>query len=408
MELSTIYGKIPRNLNGYFMKNGPKPIENIKYNHPFDGHGCINKFHFKDGQVFYSSIRIETNQYKEEKKANMQIYRTLGTNKFNNTIFDLNINNFSNIALLNYNDKLYSLFEGGLPWEIDYINNKTIKQESFNNNLLQYFSNNIYIPVSVHPKIYDDNIYNISSFIYGLMIFSNEKIEKFIKFPINENYYVHDFQINNRFYIIYLNRVEIDSFNSLCTSNKTILEAMKFKKNNKLLLIDRKSLKEYWLKVPLVYDKTVMHIAYTDQKDDKLIIDMSLIMNEFDMGQIEDPYNFDNLNLTRFIVDLNRMELKCVKTNIFGDMPIAYNSKYQLLINKNEIIMYNTKNLLYKRLYVDCLKLEEPAVYNEYIILIAHYSGYTGIYILDKNLEIASMSILQKEIHHGFHGIFIH
>lgn len=407
MELSRLYGSIPKNIKGCMLKNGPKPIKNIKYNHPFDGHGCINKFHFENDRILYSSIYIETDEYKKEHSSCKQLYRTLGTNLNQTDILNTNINNFSNISLIFYNNKLYSLFEGGLPWEIDYINNKTIKKESFNNPLLEKLSNNLYIPTSAHPKIYENELYNISGFLYGLTIYTDQEIKRTILFKKNENYYFHDFKITKTFYVIYLNRITVDLFDSIVISKKTILESIHFKNGNKLLLINKYTFKEYWINMPIVYDKPVMHMGYIKEIKDKIIIDMSIIINKFDIGNIEDPYSFDNLNLTRCIVDLEHMEVKCKKTNVYGDMPVKLNDKYYILINKNDIIVYNTHNLIYKKLYINCIKLEEPVVYEGYIILIAHYKNNTMIYILNKELEIISMNILKQEIHHGFHGLFI-
>lgn len=399
MELVTKFGSVPQNISGMMLKNSAKPIKNINYSHPLDGHGYINKFKFENGSIKYSGLRIETDEYKVEKKAQKQVYRSLGSNREHESLFNLKLNNFSSINVFEKQNKVYSLYEGGLPYEIDPITEKTIKKENFGNPIL---SNLGYVPSTVHPKIHDNITYNCVSFTVGLCIYSEEKFIKTIFFSPGKSYYFHDFCVSDKYFAIYLSPMQFDVLNSIIFPKKTIMESINFQKGAKIVLIEKDTLKEQWYDVPDEFDFPSLHIANFDDKH----LDVCLIESEFDMAKITNAHSYETSFLTRFTLG---EEVKALHiTEIPCDMPVVFNENKIVLINQYQVLIYDINTLQTKSKKIECLKLEEPAVYdNKYITLIAHNKNKTHLHVLDEDLNTISISELNKNISYGFHGTFI-
>lgn len=82
-----VQGKIPTDINGTFIKNGPNPLiddaETLR-SHWFSGDGMLHAFCIDDGQLYYCNRYIQTDKYKLEKKtgrretANLQDFTEIG------------------------------------------------------------------------------------------------------------------------------------------------------------------------------------------------------------------------------------------------------------------------------------------------------------------------------------------
>lgn len=67
-----IYGKVPTDLNGSYVKNGPNQyIENtdIERSHWFGGDSMLHAFCLKDGVLLYCNRFTKTNKHISEKKT---------------------------------------------------------------------------------------------------------------------------------------------------------------------------------------------------------------------------------------------------------------------------------------------------------------------------------------------------
>jgi carotenoid cleavage dioxygenase-like enzyme len=64
---AAIEGKVPMDLNGVYLRNGPNPKQKIqgKY-HWFDGDGMIHSIRIRNGRLFYSNRYVQTQKYKVE------------------------------------------------------------------------------------------------------------------------------------------------------------------------------------------------------------------------------------------------------------------------------------------------------------------------------------------------------
>ena len=66
MELKV--GKVPDDLNGVFLRNGPNPrvLPRSGRHHWFDGDGMVHAVRFAGGRVWYCNRQLETPRLKAE------------------------------------------------------------------------------------------------------------------------------------------------------------------------------------------------------------------------------------------------------------------------------------------------------------------------------------------------------
>jgi all-trans-8'-apo-beta-carotenal 15,15'-oxygenase len=111
------------------------------YGHYLDGDGYIAKLVFlPDGQVRFQSKFVSTGEIEREKEADKTLYRSTfrtqreprlvdlpgaGTVDINNAL-DLKLKNPSNTAVVFWGGRLFSLFEAGVPYEIDPVSLATL------------------------------------------------------------------------------------------------------------------------------------------------------------------------------------------------------------------------------------------------------------------------------------------
>jgi carotenoid cleavage dioxygenase-like enzyme len=73
-----VYGEIPRDLHGAYVRNGPNPqfAPDGRY-HWFDGDGMLHAVRFEDGRAFYTNKYIRTAGYDAERAAGKTLWRGL-------------------------------------------------------------------------------------------------------------------------------------------------------------------------------------------------------------------------------------------------------------------------------------------------------------------------------------------
>jgi carotenoid cleavage dioxygenase-like enzyme len=77
-NLKVISGRIPRDLSGAYMRNGPNPrFKPIYYAYPMDGDGMIHAVYFDNGQARYRNRFIHTSGFLTEQRAGRAIYGSL-------------------------------------------------------------------------------------------------------------------------------------------------------------------------------------------------------------------------------------------------------------------------------------------------------------------------------------------
>jgi carotenoid cleavage dioxygenase len=74
-NLSVIAGKIPPDLRGAYMRNGPNPLfKPIAYAYPMDGDGMIHAVYFDNGRARYRNRFVQTAALAAERRAGRAIY----------------------------------------------------------------------------------------------------------------------------------------------------------------------------------------------------------------------------------------------------------------------------------------------------------------------------------------------
>lgn len=74
-DLPVIAGKIPGDLSGAYMRNGPNPMfKPLSYTYPFDGDGMIHAVYLDNGQARYRNRFVQTRGLVAEQRAGRAIY----------------------------------------------------------------------------------------------------------------------------------------------------------------------------------------------------------------------------------------------------------------------------------------------------------------------------------------------
>ena len=121
-----VEGKLPPGLVGTLFRNGPGLLEigSTKLDQPFDGDGMVCSFTFTgDGSVRFSNRYVQTAGYVAEKAAGKMLFKgafaTGATMPGLFNPFDFNVKNVANTHVVAIAGRLWALWEGGLPHELD-------------------------------------------------------------------------------------------------------------------------------------------------------------------------------------------------------------------------------------------------------------------------------------------------
>ena len=131
VAIHPIRGKIPKELCGFFYKNGPGRLERggRRVHHPFDGDGMITSIRFKRGEAKLSNRFIRTAGWQKEEKAGKFIYRgVFGTQRPGGPIanaFDLRFKNIANTHVVKLGNQLLALWEAAGPHSLDPVSLET-------------------------------------------------------------------------------------------------------------------------------------------------------------------------------------------------------------------------------------------------------------------------------------------
>ncbi|KAG2485817.1 hypothetical protein HYH03_015527 [Edaphochlamys debaryana] len=121
-----VEGTIPPELYGTYFRNGPAlQVNNPRYKrHLFDGDGMVLSLGFREGGAFFRNRYVRTEGFVKEQDAGRPLYRNSftrgsadGSPWFNP--FDLAFKNVANTGVIRWADKLFALWEAGLPYALD-------------------------------------------------------------------------------------------------------------------------------------------------------------------------------------------------------------------------------------------------------------------------------------------------
>lgn len=134
--LSQLSGTLPRALRGVLYRNGPGRLAHhgYRYDHLFDGDGMVQRFLFADGEVRYTNRYVRTLEFAQEAAAGKPLYRSFGTNLPGGLLrnaFRMHFKNSANTHVLLNNGRLFALWEGGAPHELDPVTLETRGRATF-------------------------------------------------------------------------------------------------------------------------------------------------------------------------------------------------------------------------------------------------------------------------------------
>ena len=151
-ERLPVVGKIPPELDGWFLRNGPNPqFPPLGKYHWFDGDGMVHGVRFQDGKVSYRNRYVRTEAWTKEREARKALWKGLadpvdlqdvaarlskGQNPFKNT---------ANTALVWHHGRLLALWELGFPHELSLLELETKGVYAFGGALRHAFT--------AHPKL---------------------------------------------------------------------------------------------------------------------------------------------------------------------------------------------------------------------------------------------------------------
>lgn len=243
--IDEIEGTIPPELQGTLFRNGPGSLEvnSQKIGHPFDGDGMICAITFKEGQAHFQNRYVRTEGYLKEQAAGKILYRGFGTQKAGGwlaNIFDTNFKNAANTSVIYWGDKLWAMWEGGQPHQLNPETLETIGTDNLNG-LLETKQ-----PFSAHPRIIDNRFINFgvkgitpqSLTIFELDEFGN-KLEQH-SHPLSGFAFLHDMLVTENYYIFVQHPFQVKGLPFLL-GFKTIEQCFDFnpEQPTKIILISR-------------------------------------------------------------------------------------------------------------------------------------------------------------------------
>jgi len=213
VEKLAVIGRIPDDLAGCFVRNGPNPQFAPKGNyHWFDGDGMLHGVQLRDGKASYRNRYIQTAGWKEERDAGKSLYTGLMEPPDLKKLLlgDLPFKNAANTALVWHAEKLLALWEGGDPYEVKPKTLETVGRWNFAGKLKHAFT--------AHPKI-DPKTGEMITFGYDVkrpyirMSVINRAGELVRSTPIElkRPTMMHDFAITSR-YVIFPDQPETFDF----------------------------------------------------------------------------------------------------------------------------------------------------------------------------------------------------
>ena len=172
--------------NSFFAQIGsnPKYTEDEDY-HWFDGDGMIHGIYFNNSMLTYQNRWIQTKRFQIENKWNKKMYLYFGELKGLKGLYQIikyttmeilgfipQAKGTANTALLNWNNRIFALHEGDMPYELE------INYSDLNISTKSRFEHPSIYSTTAHPIIdkYKDLLYlygyNNYDFSYGNFIFN--------------------------------------------------------------------------------------------------------------------------------------------------------------------------------------------------------------------------------------------
>lgn len=342
VTLDVIEGALPAAMRGVLFRNGPGRLERggESYGHVFDGDGFLLRFAFEGDRVIYRSRFVRTKEYVEEEKAGRILYRGFGTNipggMWTNA-FRLQFKNAANTSVAFHSGKLFALWEGGLPYEVDPTTLATIGPWEGQGKLRKEWSllNAItgdHTPFSAHPRrdLAEGSLLNFGTVIdprgaklmqYEIDAYGN--MAKPTSVELQETIFLHDFVLTPKYRTYLLCKTVMDMKTTLLGTS-TAGGSMRFTNAPTIVLVvPRDGGTPIRLEMPACF---VFHFTNAFDDGKRVIVDG---FKYLDYPQLPGPREKIKKRdreigpfFTRFVLDLERRKVEEVSlAPNLGELP---------------------------------------------------------------------------------------
>ena len=140
-----VVGKLPRELSGMFLRNGPDPqFSPLGRYHWFDGDGMLHALSFHEGKASYRNRYVRTEKFLAEHKAGHALVSGILDMAKSQTVGNISMN-AANTSLVFQANRLLALWEAGAPHELALPGLETVG--------LYDFQGKLSVPFTAHPKV---------------------------------------------------------------------------------------------------------------------------------------------------------------------------------------------------------------------------------------------------------------
>jgi all-trans-8'-apo-beta-carotenal 15,15'-oxygenase len=220
VEVPVVEGALPASLSGVLLRNGPGRSSRggVKYGHPFDGDGFLQRLELRAGVAHYSARFVRTREFEAEEAAGRLLYRGFGTNRpggFLPNALRMRFKNAANTSVVQHAGRTLALWEGGVPHRFDPDTLETLGRYTYDGalegrGLLQRLIGPE-LPFSAHPSICPETgeLWNFGM-AYGarhrLLVHtvSPDGCLRTRALPMRDLPFVHDMALTRRFAIFVL------------------------------------------------------------------------------------------------------------------------------------------------------------------------------------------------------------
>ncbi|GJD11426.1 Apocarotenoid-15,15'-oxygenase [Galdieria sulphuraria] len=355
-EQNGVTGELPVDIRGTLFRVGPARfrVGSDIVRHPWDGDGMVAAITFDQKKIWFRNRFVRTKGYMKESSANRILFRgTFGTQipgGWLKNVLNIQMKNVANTNVLLWNRRLWALWEGGLPYELDPGNLITLGEKRFDTSIMSNFT--------AHPKIETD-----TGRLIGFSSQLGVQSSQLTFYEWDENFtllsqrkvripgfgFYHDFAITPHYYILFQGPIDFTPWKfvlGLCSA----AECMSFRKERpaKLFLVPRHSsapVKELHVKSGFVF-----HFANAFEEEQEMNIDVVRVPDLF-LGGISEAKNKSVVEqidyesqvprscLYRYRVDLSGNG-KCIEESLILDRQVEFPIVHPNCIGKRHHIIY--------------------------------------------------------------------
>ena len=220
VDVPIVEGSLPSSLHGVLLRNGPGRSSRggVKYGHPFDGDGFLQRLELRDGRARYRARFVQTREFQAEEAAGRLLYRGFGTNRpggFLPNALRMRFKNAANTSVVQHAGHTLALWEGGVPHRFDPVTLQTLGRFTYHGALeakgmLQRIIGPE-LPFSAHPSICPETgeLWNFGT-AYGarhkLLVHTVSPTGTLTtrSLPMRDLPFVHDMALTRRFAVFVL------------------------------------------------------------------------------------------------------------------------------------------------------------------------------------------------------------